>query len=277
MTDLLRNVGLSRYELNARLKPALFALLPMFIVAVFWYPGAWSIAASALAAASSCGVLFALAQLARRRGRAAERRLNGEVGRSLTAKLLTHSDNTILVQTKVRYHTYLRAHGRSLSNVEEERAEPEVAFDRARSAVDWLLEHTRTARGGALLLDENISYGFQRNLFGLKPFGVGLSAIAVAAHMFFLTSTVPEREQLWFGIAVCILLLFLLACWLYLVTKRAVIEASFAYAERLLASCEAAPTPGHSAKKSSSGGAGNPSHATAAKEMAARKKEGSKS
>lgn len=72
MTDLLRSVGLSRYELNARLKPALLALLPAFLVALFWYPGAWSVVEPVTAAASACGMLYAIALLARNRGRAPE-------------------------------------------------------------------------------------------------------------------------------------------------------------------------------------------------------------
>lgn len=238
MTDLLRSVGLSRYELNARLKPALLALLPPLVVALFWYPGAWSIIGSIVAAASACGVLYSIALLARNRGRTAERKLDREVGRNHTARLLTHADGTVLPETKARYHAYLRAHDRVLSTPEEEAAEPDAAFRRARSAVDWLLEHTRTGGGGALLLDENISYGFQRNLFGLKPFGLGLSALALVVHILLLALAVHEEEHFWVGAAVCIPLAAFLFGWLFLVTEGAVAEASLAYAQRLLANCE---------------------------------------
>lgn len=244
MMDFLKNVGLSRYELNARLKPALLALLPALLVALFWYPGAWSIVGSVTTVASACGVLYAIALLARNRGRAAERRLDREIGRNHTAKLLTHSDHTFVIETKARYHAYLRTHDKTLSTAEEERAEPELAFRRARSAVDWLLEHTRARGGAPLLLNENVAYGFQRNLYGLKPFGVGLSLIAVVAHTLLLVLTTLEGERFWLGIAVCIPLAAFLFGWLLLVTKGAVAEASLAYAQRLLANCEpAAITP----------------------------------
>ncbi|GEP07162.1 hypothetical protein [Methylobacterium oxalidis] len=242
MTDLLRSVGLSRYELNARLKPALLALLPTAGVALFWYPGAWSTVGSIVAAGSACGVLYAIAQLARNRGRAVERGLKREVGRDHSARLLTHADDTLLAETKARYHAYLRSHDKVLSTADEERAGPEVAFCRARSAVDWLLEHTRTGGGAALLLDENISYGFQRNLLGLKPFGIGLSAIAIVVHVLLLSLATPGEERFWVGVAVCIPLAALLFWWVFFVTKGAVAEASLAYAQRLLANCEPAVT-----------------------------------
>ncbi|MEX6506462.1 hypothetical protein [Jiella sp. M17.18] len=240
MTDLLRGVGLSRYELNARLKPALLALLPALVVGLFWYPGAWSAAGAVVAVGSACGVLYAIAQLARNRGRAAERRLGREVGRDNSAKLLTHSDDTLVAETKARYHAYLRNHGQILSTEEEEKAEPVLAFRRARSAVDWLLEHTRSGGGGQLLLDENVSYGFQRNLFGLKPFGIGLSVVAMAAHVLLLALVAQETEQFWLGVAICFPLLILVLGWSFLVTKGAVAEASLAYAQRFLANCEPA-------------------------------------
>lgn len=242
MTDLLRSVGLSRYELNARLKPALLALLPALVVALFWHPGAWSIAGSVVAAASACGVLYAIALLARNRGRAAERKLDREVGRNHTARLLTHTDETFLPETKARYHAYLRAHDRILSTPEEEAAAPELAFRRARSAVDWLLENTRDGGEAALLLDENVAYGFQRNLFGLKPFGIGLCVIALAAHVVLLALASPGGERFWFGVAGCAFLCALLFYWIFLVTQGTVAEASMAYAQRLLANCEATRT-----------------------------------
>lgn len=238
MTDLLRMVGLNRYELNARLKPALLAGLPALIVAVFWYPGAWSFAGTLVAAASACGVLYALAQFARRRGRAVEAVLNRDVGRNHTARLLTHLDDAIFEETKARYYAYLRSQGLVLSTASEEQAEPDLAFRRARSAVDWLLEHTRTGGGALFLLDENISYGFQRNLFGLKPYGIALSVISLAAHALLLFVVEIDAERFWFGVALCLPLAVLVCVWLLVVNKSAVVDASLAYAKRLLANCE---------------------------------------
>lgn len=116
---------------------------------------------------------------------------------------------------------------------------PEEAFRRARSAVDWLLEHSRISAGASLLLDENISYGFQRNLLGLKPFGIALSVTALVVHGLLLALAMPTGERLWLGVAICIPLTIFLFGWVFLVTKGAVAEASLAYAQRLLAFCEA--------------------------------------
>lgn len=271
MTDPLRSVGLSRYELNARLKPALLALLPIIVVALFWYPGAWSIVGSVVAAASACGVLYAIAQLARHRGRVAEHKMNRDVGRNHTARLLTHSDETIVAETKARYHAYLRTHDKVLSTSNEEQLEPELAFRRARSAVDWLLEHTRTGTSASLLMDENVAYGFQRNLYGLKPFGVGLCMTSLVAHIFLLALTVPGSERFWLGVAVCGLLTVILFGWLFFVTKGAVAEASLAYAQRLLANSEPLTTASHPRRRSAVANKSNPAPAKPRKRVGASK------
>lgn len=258
MTDPLRSVGLSRYELNARLKPALLALLPIIVVALFWYPGAWSIVGSIVAAASACGVLYAIAQLGRHRGRVAEHKMKRDVWRNHTARLLTHSDGTIVAETKARYHAYSRAHDKVLSNSIEERLEPEIAFRRVRSAVDWLLEHTRTGAGASILLNENVAYGFQRNVYGLKPFGVELSVTSLVTNVLLFALTVPAADRFWLGVALCGLLTVIVFNWSFLATKAAVAQASLAYAQRLLANSEPLTTASHPRRRSTSANKGNP-------------------
>lgn len=239
MIDILRSVGLNRYELNARLKPALLVLLPAVVVLLFWYPAAWSLKSSAIMVCSSCGVLYAVSQLSRYLGRQVERQSERRAGRGNTARLLLHSDETYAAETKERYHEYLRAHGRVLSTPEEETANPDAAFRRALSAVDWLLEHTRGGPGAVFLLDENIAYGFQRNLLGLKPIGLTLSIAAIAVHSILLAVSTQEKEMFWLGVVIWFSQVIFLIFLTFLVNMKAVSEASLAYAQRLLANCEA--------------------------------------
>ncbi|MCA8894186.1 MAG: hypothetical protein KDA48_02925 [Amphiplicatus sp.] len=112
--DLLRNVGLDRYDINARLKPALFVLLPVFLTVAFWIPQARTIVGGAVSLLGACGLLYLMAQTARRFGRSVERRMEDKAGRKHSARLLTHADQTIAAETKERYHAYLRRHGISI-------------------------------------------------------------------------------------------------------------------------------------------------------------------
>lgn len=238
MTDLLKNIGLDRYDINARLKPALLAVLPVLIPGLYWYPDAWSAAGSAVAAASSCGGLYAMSQLARRRGRAIERRMGSEVGRDHSARLLSHADTFVVPDTKARYHAHLRSCGHNLASAEEEIADPNRSFLRARSAVDWLLENTPKSGRAPLLFEENVAYGFQRNQYGLKPIAITICLVAIVAHAGLLAKSAPPTEWSGSGIGVLIVLAALLAYWTVAVTRGAVIDASLAYGQRLLSLCE---------------------------------------
>ena len=241
MIDFLRSIGLDRYDLNARLRPALFVLLPVLVTALFWMPQARSFAGGIISFLSACGVLYFLSQAARQRGRAVERKLGDRVGRAHSARLLTHADDTINIETKARYHSYLRSHGRLISTRDEEAVDPREAQARARSAVDWLLEHTRPNSKTSLLFDENIAYGFRRNLLGMKPIAIVLCLLVLAAHAALLWLRPLDQETLWTGAILAVSFVVFILFWVFLVTKNFVEDASEAYALRLFSFCENDP------------------------------------
>jgi hypothetical protein len=113
------------------------------------------------------------------------------------------------------------------------------AFERARSAIDWLLEHTRPNAKASMLYDENIVYGFNRNLYGLKPIAITLAIVAIASHATLLALFQPDNQALWIGIAIGIFIFVFGLYWIFGVTRRAVEDASLAYAQRLFSQCEA--------------------------------------
>lgn len=236
--DWLRSVGLDRYDINARLKPALLTLLPCFIVVGYWFPAARTLSGVIISLVTTCGVTYLMAQTARRRGRAVERKLDDRAGRRHSARLLTHADHTFAADTKKRYHDFLRAKELAISTPEEEKDDPARAFDRTRSAVDWLLEHTKPSAKSSLLFDENIAYGFHRNLLGLKPLALCIALIALVGHIAFLALHAMTETELWSGALVGVFLVALVGLWTVLVSKAAVTDASLAYAQRLFSQCE---------------------------------------
>lgn len=241
MADLLRSVGLNRYDLNARVRPALLVLLPIFLIAFFWLPQTRTAVGAIIGLLSACGFLYFMAQVARHQGRNAERKLGDRVGRAYSARLLLHADDAINAVTKARYHAYLRSHGQEISSHDEEAVHPEMAAARARSAVDWLLEHTRSdSKTSSMLLDENIAYGFRRNLFGMKPIAIGICIVALIAHGVLLWLRASSEDAFLTGMMLVAVLSVFPFLWTFLVTSSFVIDASHAYALRLFSHCEAA-------------------------------------
>jgi hypothetical protein len=245
--SLVKGIGMDRYDRNARLKPALLVLLPPLSVVVIWFPQVWTIFGSVVAIAASCGLTFLLAQLARQRGRTLEHRLGDRIGRRHSARLLSMADETLSAATKRRYHAYLAQHGHALPSREDEDSHPEDAADRRRSAIDWLLEHTRSNAKTSLLLDENISYGFRRNLLGLKPVAIASLVIANIGNALCLLLVQASLTLVWSGVILQVILLLALVAWIRYVSVKFVEDASLSYAQRLLAQCE--PTSGAAGKK----------------------------
>ena len=157
--QILRASGLDRYDRNARLYPAFLSLLPIFVVVALWMPDVWTLLGGLVSIAVGCGLIFLLAQIVRYLGRRMEARLGDRVGRARSAAMLSHSDTHVAIDTKLRYHRYLSNHGIRLPDREMEANDPAAAKQAFRSAVDWLLEHTRPNAKALMLRDCPATHG----------------------------------------------------------------------------------------------------------------------
>lgn len=227
-----------KYELNARLKPALLLLLPAVIVVLAWVPSLQSLGGAVLTLAVTCGVTYLLSQIARRRGRDLEQHWGDRVGRKQSAKLLSHGDSEIRAGLKQRMIELVRKHGPGLPTEAEERANSVLAEERRLDAVEWLLEVTRADAEASLLLAENIAYGFWRNLRALKPIGLVISLAAAAVDGWLLYSTDAKDPRFAWGIVAGVFSMLAILAWLFVVTRDQVEDASLTYAKRLFAQAD---------------------------------------
>ena len=230
------------YSRQARLQPALLALFPLFVTIAVWVPALYDFAAGLLGLATACGAVVYLAHLARGLGRKAESRLYAAWGGKPTTLWMTHGDPNLDPQTKARYHTFLSDHiaGWSAPTVDEEATDPRTAEAAYDSAVRWLRESTRDRKRYSLVFKENVSYGFRRNLYGLKPIGLTLALLCVAGNLGALYHTVfvaggPVPPP---GIASLALTLVAVAGWLLVVRQSWVRDGADGYARALLAICD---------------------------------------
>lgn len=229
------------YGRKARLFPAFLTALPLFAVAAAYTPlfelGSEHIVWAVVAAAA----MYFLADAARRRGKKLEKTLVAKWGGYPSKLMLRHSDSTVDRHTKARYHRRAEAlvEGLSMPTNAEEQADPAEADSRYESVVRYLLANTRDASKFNLLLRENITYGFRRNLYSLKPvallllFGCAFVPVYNAKDEALL-GQLPQQSEL-------ILFAFLLVnfvMWVALVTRQSVREAADEYARQLLTSLD---------------------------------------
>jgi hypothetical protein len=228
------------YGLRAQLFPAVIAGLPTLGLIVALVPWDHIALPHALAAAMSAVLMYAFADLARRTGRKVERKL----GTRTTPDLLYRNNMAIEEPLKARYRAFLAKKLGTVPPTEgEERHDPAKANQFYNSAATWLRENTRDTKKFNLLFNELISYGFHRNLLGLKYLSLALNFIvlAVGAAIIYLRPTHFASlndidAKLWTVIGVALLHSLFMA---FGVTRTAVVEASYTYGRQLVLSCEA--------------------------------------
>lgn len=230
------------YSLNARVRPALLALLPITVFLYLAFPQLYSVIAGAISIFVVFGLVTALAHYCRSAGRSLENKLFSAWGGKPTTILLRHRDAHIDPITKSRYHEFLT---RNIDKwvaptAADELAEPDKADHAYDSAVRWLLEYTRDQKRYPLLFKENISYGFRRNSYGIKWLAVILTlvpAIVVVVDYVVKSKSFIDVGALptWVSIVLTVILAY---WWMFVVREVWVRDAATAYAIRLLVACE---------------------------------------
>lgn len=231
---------LDTYSLKARLFPAILTVAPAVILCLLcasWVdPGL----PEAVATVAVMVLFFAAANLARRFGRAKERQVFAATGGRPRNPELTHADATFLASQKDRYRDFLaRQIGLPAPTQKEERFNPAAAQSFYDQAYGWLRENTRDTEAFKLLFNENISYGYHRNLLGLKSVGILLNFFslgAAAAIVYWqpaFASLSTGKLVLLGGLAALHLIYFLFG-----VTRKAMRESSAIYARQLVLSIE---------------------------------------
>ncbi|MBC6972694.1 hypothetical protein H9I32_09910 [Bacillus sp. Xin] len=229
----------SKYELKARVFPAFLVLLPIAITVLIWYPELISMSGSFYLILFIVAILFFLAKICRERGKKVQTKLLKEWGNFPSTRMLRHSDNSIDPVTKKRYHIYLQNNvpGIEMPTAEQELEKPDYYEYQYNSAIKWLIENTRD---NDHLLQDNINYGFSRNLLGIKFLGIICCVIAIlinifAAYQSHSLNLLAIPLKIWLSILMNCLFLLL---WIFYVNKDYVKSSSEAYARTLLSNCE---------------------------------------
>ena len=232
------------YGLRAQLFPAIIAGLPalgLLLVLVPWDRFGFP---HALASVMAAVLMFAFADLARRLGRKVEARL----GTRSTPELMYRRNTLVDEPLKSRYRAFFAKQlGIPAPSEEEELNEPAKASQFYNSGGAWLRERTRDTKKFKLLFIELTTYGFRRNLLGIKKLSISINifvllvcALALAFPLPYLTSLNDITAKLY---TITLVAVVHTAYMAFGVTKAAVIEASTAYGRQLILCCESFMNP----------------------------------
>jgi hypothetical protein len=245
MTDLLKLFD--SYSRRARIYPALISIAPLVALLVKTSSSdGWTLE-NAFVMLGVAIAYFVLGLLARRTGKRLEADFFTKWGGKPSVLVLRHDNSLVDSVSKGRYHKFLAgALGVPAPTPETEQHNSSAANQFYESAGNRLRELTRSRSDFPLVFEENVSYGFWRNLRGLKPFALVLDFLVSAIvvwQLWKLDEAGQPVEALvpWLVvIGVCVLhgILFLLGA-----TDKAVKAAAFEYARQLVLSCERLISP----------------------------------
>ena len=225
-----------KYSLNARIYPSIVFLLPCIMLAIFYVPNIESYYQK-FSYLGLLGVLFVLlAHWGRENGKKKESELFRHWGGKPTSLVLRHSNDYFMAHIKKIFHKKLEQKIPSVKipTAEEECVDLRAADEIYDSCARYLISKTRNTKKYRLLFDENINYGFRRNLWGLKRYGICITVVCIFTHIFILMHKYSSDEAIIIkdliflaALVVCVI------CWISIVNKEWVKTTAFAYAERL--------------------------------------------
>lgn len=229
------------YSLKARIAPVFLTLCPLIIVVGLLAPRSYVLQISSGSILFSIALSVFGAQFSRDRGKIKEVELWRNWGGPPTTQFLRHSDTQFNPVRRSRIHKFLQTKLKDLQlpTPEKEQENPQYSDQVYEAYTRYLISKTRNSNQYPLILKENINYGFLRNLWGLKPFGITISLIG------FIISVLYSRNE-WLNsgrvsaesTVVVIFCLSFFATWLFWVSPKRIRVAAEAYAERLLEYCE---------------------------------------
>ena len=239
-------VGIDAYDRSARLAPAYLVFSPAVVLVVVLALGSsswWSRLGGVLAA---CGAPLLVAQWGRSGGRGKQPELLASWGGQPSTQLMSFSTGGSAATVEHRHELVERATGIALPDAAEEERDPAAAAERYEIAVADLRERTRDEAQFPLVMKENVAYGFRRNLWGRRRYGLAVAGLVlVVSGALALIAASGNELVSWAGAAFAAGFAALaLVVWLTVVTPGWVREAAEAYATRLLETAVRLP-PAH--------------------------------
>lgn len=233
---------IDKYTMKARVFPGAIALAPALALALVYVSWDSFSMSDAFVALASVAFLVLLADIARRSGKRIERRLLESWGGMPSTHLLRYRDGTLDHQTKRRYLKFLAEKiGEDVPTPEDEANNPNACDGFYSRCCLWLRENTRDRECFGILLEENMNYGFRRNLLGLKNTALAVTTLVVLICVASLVFGIPILP----GTDLALKLAFIVgfsgihcAYFLTCVSDESVCNSAKLYARQLILSCE---------------------------------------
>jgi hypothetical protein len=234
------------YDIQARFAPAVFAALPLILLAIAVVPGLgeMKIAGGTIAGILIAVLPFVATRIARSAGRVRQAALFTSWGGIATTAMLRYRDARLNPQTKRIYRQRLSRLGGSfpIPDEHEEQDDPDASDIKIGAAMDEI-RRLANQRGVKQVHRENINYGAARNAYGLKPFGLAL-CLASLVTLVIVIALRGDFSPTPLEIITIAIIAVIGAVWIFACTAGKVGQHGEAYALALFESIETLAPPG---------------------------------
>ena len=169
------------YTWGARIMPVYLTAVPAILAVAAALPDGLNLPLAGTSAIVFLPLSYFMSQVAADFGKRLEPALWESWGGPPTTRFLRHDNEELNPTIRAQIHARLRSLGLEVPTAEEENADEYRARRLYGSAVDNLRGVTRDPERFHLVYRSNIEYGFRRNLLGLRPIGLTVTAIALVA------------------------------------------------------------------------------------------------
>lgn len=234
------SIGFDAYSLVARILPGYIVIAPLTLLLVF---SPADVQLSFGGAALLIPILYFFSyQIGRDRGKNIEPQLWDKWGGAPVTRFLRHSNTEFDKHTRITIHDDMRAMGNIVPSPEEEERDPKGADHAYGTCGRTIIRRTRDTERFPLVFRSLTTYGFHRNLYGLKPFGIATTILSLAACIAItvvvqaaLIESVKWPSGAVLSASIAILAnVALLVIWVFKVTEQTVKQAADEYAHFLL-------------------------------------------
>lgn len=234
--------GLDAYALKARYYPALLGTIPALVALAILISRAKFGLTTSIASLAIPVLVFAAADVARRFGKRVEDEIYAETGGKPSVTMLRYSDDTFDPASKEQYRAFLSSKLNQPAPTEQEEKDDLKAADAfyARCGA-WLRENTRSTKKFPVLFAENVTYGYRRNLLGLKwpALTANLVLLSLCAFILHKNGRINTDDETTIALLIVVALAVVHSLFMaFGVSRQAVTEASRTYARQLILCCE---------------------------------------
>tara|TARA_B100000780_G_C21067473_1_gene429339 strand:+ start:485 stop:1216 length:732 start_codon:yes stop_codon:yes gene_type:complete len=231
------------YAIHARFMPVFVVIFPLVPTILAWYPQAKTILGGAMTLLISFGVMSFLSIYVSNLGNDLQDKYFKSWGGAPSTLLLLPGNKVLDRYTKQRYFKWLnsKCSGLGLPESIDNQSDTEELYEKVRSAGNFMREYTRDRKKYSQVYNDNVAYGFARNITSIKKAGFIISLISLISNglfLYFFTTFDSIHAVNYLGVIALLTCAISLSIHGLVLNEKFVKRRGYRYARTLFEACD---------------------------------------